>query len=274
MQTQGDRVMTEYYLQFADHYFRVLSESRARFEEQNPNQQSQPRRQYLAEATISTARASMARAPRTGWKATRSNAPRSIASRAARTPMTRMTRQQREMRDGRDDRDNARENGQRDNRGNRDTGNGRDNGNNRPHAGDRDEQRPPRLQREPYPPREAAPRAEQPRCALAVRRRRRGRAGAPAPWPSAAPRRGPASNGDGDEAQPTQIEVDRLPPAFAPSEAVAEQVEAAPAGRGRRRAASKPVDGEVLAVEGDVVVEAAPRRRRIRREGTDDNVAA
>ncbi|HET8613805.1 MAG TPA: DUF4167 domain-containing protein [Sphingomonas sp.] len=34
-QTQGDRVMTEYYLQFADHYFRVLSESRARFEEQN-----------------------------------------------------------------------------------------------------------------------------------------------------------------------------------------------------------------------------------------------
>lgn len=32
-QTQGDRVMAEYYLQFADHYFRVLSESRARFEE-------------------------------------------------------------------------------------------------------------------------------------------------------------------------------------------------------------------------------------------------
>ena len=33
---QGDRVNTEYYLQFADHYFRVLSESRARFEEQRP----------------------------------------------------------------------------------------------------------------------------------------------------------------------------------------------------------------------------------------------
>ncbi|OHT18167.1 DUF4167 domain-containing protein [Edaphosphingomonas haloaromaticamans] len=33
-QTQGDRVMTEYYLQFADHYFRVLSENRPRFEEQ------------------------------------------------------------------------------------------------------------------------------------------------------------------------------------------------------------------------------------------------
>ncbi|WP_338056380.1 DUF4167 domain-containing protein [Sphingomonas aracearum] len=40
-QMQGDRVNTEYYLQFADHYFRVLSESRARFEEANPNQQPQ-----------------------------------------------------------------------------------------------------------------------------------------------------------------------------------------------------------------------------------------
>jgi len=34
-QMQGDRVMTEYYLQFADHYFRVLNENRPRFEEQN-----------------------------------------------------------------------------------------------------------------------------------------------------------------------------------------------------------------------------------------------
>ena len=38
-QLAGDRVQTEYYLQFADHYFRVLSESRARFEEQNPRRQ-------------------------------------------------------------------------------------------------------------------------------------------------------------------------------------------------------------------------------------------
>ena len=36
MQLAGDRVQTEYYLQFADHYFRVLSEGRARFEEQRP----------------------------------------------------------------------------------------------------------------------------------------------------------------------------------------------------------------------------------------------
>ena len=33
-QLAGDRVQTEYYLQFADHYFRVLSENRSRFEEQ------------------------------------------------------------------------------------------------------------------------------------------------------------------------------------------------------------------------------------------------
>jgi Domain of unknown function (DUF4167) len=38
-QLAGDRVQTEYYLQFADHYFRVLSESRARFEDQSPRRQ-------------------------------------------------------------------------------------------------------------------------------------------------------------------------------------------------------------------------------------------
>jgi hypothetical protein len=36
-QLAGDRVQTEYYLQFADHYFRVLGESRVRFEEQRRN---------------------------------------------------------------------------------------------------------------------------------------------------------------------------------------------------------------------------------------------
>ncbi len=35
-QLAGDRVQTEYYLQYADHYFRVLNENRARFEEQRP----------------------------------------------------------------------------------------------------------------------------------------------------------------------------------------------------------------------------------------------
>ncbi len=47
-QLAGDRVQTEYYLQFADHYFRVLSESRARFDEQN-QQHRRPRDEDLDE---------------------------------------------------------------------------------------------------------------------------------------------------------------------------------------------------------------------------------
>lgn len=43
-QMQGDRVMSEYYFQFADHYFRVLSENRPRFEEQNRGRPDQPDR--------------------------------------------------------------------------------------------------------------------------------------------------------------------------------------------------------------------------------------
>ncbi len=39
-QMQGDRVNTEYYLQFADHYFRVLNDSRSRYEDQRPQSQS------------------------------------------------------------------------------------------------------------------------------------------------------------------------------------------------------------------------------------------
>ena len=37
-QMVGDRVNAEYYLQFADHYFRVLADNRARQEEQQPQQ--------------------------------------------------------------------------------------------------------------------------------------------------------------------------------------------------------------------------------------------
>jgi hypothetical protein len=41
-QLAGDRVQTEYYLQYADHYFRVLEESRSRFEQHEA--QRRPRR--------------------------------------------------------------------------------------------------------------------------------------------------------------------------------------------------------------------------------------
>ncbi len=43
-QLAGDRVQTEYYLQFADHYFRVLNETRARFEDQR-----RPRDDYMSD---------------------------------------------------------------------------------------------------------------------------------------------------------------------------------------------------------------------------------
>src|SRR3546814_13876376 len=43
-QTQGDRVTAEYYLQLADHYFRVLNEHRARPEEFRERQEGQRER--------------------------------------------------------------------------------------------------------------------------------------------------------------------------------------------------------------------------------------
>lgn len=41
-QLGGDRVQSEYYLQFAEHYFRVLGESRVRFEEQRRQRGDEP----------------------------------------------------------------------------------------------------------------------------------------------------------------------------------------------------------------------------------------
>jgi hypothetical protein len=43
-QLAGDRVQTEYYLQYADHYFRILEESRSRYEDQQGQGQGQRRR--------------------------------------------------------------------------------------------------------------------------------------------------------------------------------------------------------------------------------------
>ena len=39
-QQAGDRVLTEYYNQFADHYFRVLADTRQRYEENQPRRES------------------------------------------------------------------------------------------------------------------------------------------------------------------------------------------------------------------------------------------
>jgi len=42
----GDRVQTEYYLQFADHYFRVIADSRTQREEQRPRQERETSQDY------------------------------------------------------------------------------------------------------------------------------------------------------------------------------------------------------------------------------------
>jgi hypothetical protein len=47
----GDRVQTEYYLQFADHYFRVVADSRAQREEQRPRRDDRDDRDYGREAS-------------------------------------------------------------------------------------------------------------------------------------------------------------------------------------------------------------------------------
>ncbi len=44
--TSGDRVLAEYYMQHADHYYRVVTEFRARFEENRPRDQRSPDEQY------------------------------------------------------------------------------------------------------------------------------------------------------------------------------------------------------------------------------------
>ncbi|MBK5265341.1 MAG: DUF4167 domain-containing protein [Alphaproteobacteria bacterium] len=48
-QMQGDRVNAEYYLQFADHYFRVLADNRVRQEEQQPNRRPHDDNRYDGE---------------------------------------------------------------------------------------------------------------------------------------------------------------------------------------------------------------------------------
>ncbi|MDF7774752.1 DUF4167 domain-containing protein [Sphingomonas sp. AOB5] len=115
-QMQGDRVNTEYYLQFADHYFRVLAETRSRFEENNPGQQ-QPRHQNGTDDF----------ADDFGFEAEgdRDDQPRGDEG------GQREDRDHRGNREDRDNRGNGREaRGDREGRGNRDTGrdNSRDNG--------------------------------------------------------------------------------------------------------------------------------------------------
>ena len=107
-QRQGDRVNTEYYLQFADHYFRVLSETRSRFEEQN--QQRRPREdmdgndddfEYGAEGEQAQQQQPEARQQREPREPRENRAPRG----EGRDYREREPRESREIREGREGRD-------------------------------------------------------------------------------------------------------------------------------------------------------------------------
>ena len=75
-QLQGDRVLTEYYLQFSDHYFRIVAENRARFEERSSEDgfdgdpedygRGQPSEQQDDGYSASEARQEQPRQPRRG----------------------------------------------------------------------------------------------------------------------------------------------------------------------------------------------------------------
>jgi hypothetical protein len=75
-QLAGDRVQTEYYLQFADHYFRVLGETRSRFEEQRRGREDYDEDEDLDDEVMEADgddRPEPRRAPRDGERRTRRN---------------------------------------------------------------------------------------------------------------------------------------------------------------------------------------------------------
>ena len=218
-QTQGDRVMTEYYLQFADHYFRVLSESRSRFEEQNPNQQ-QRRPRYDNEDFDGDGMDD-------GEGMDEGNEPEAREPQQEQ-PQYRRDRGEREERGNQDrpyqqDRGNGQDRGNQE-RGNQERGNREDRGNRR----ERPAYREP-VAAAPAPAADAPveqPVAAAPEQAVEAPKPRRGRP----------PKK--VAEAQAEETSP-KIEVDRLPPSFSvASEDVAEGEEPAPRRRRTRRAAS------------------------------------
>lgn len=178
-QMQGDRVNTEYYLQFADHYFRVLAETRSRFEENNPNANQQPRRMPSTDLEDEDF----------DYDAETGN--RSDEPRAEQQP--REDRGDRQQREGRDDRGPREERQHRDDRGDRPQREGRGDRDRNQDRGDRNQDRNNRANgngyangnhrdaREGFTPAEgnrgdegprAEPGEEQPRRARTVRPRR------------------------------------------------------------------------------------------------------
>lgn len=258
-QRASDRVNTEYYLQFADHYFRVLSEQRGRFEDQ-PQQPRRPRDEFdyegddeFGEEGDPIRAGEQGEAPRTDRDAPRSD------------------------RDGprpdRDSRPADRDERPREARGNRENGDARAD-NNRPEGGrrewrDRDDRGPQRngpvrndvvrndvvrndvrTDSRPGEPEQVAGqrRAEPIAAGESLEQRAEDVIAADRPLDPPGRRRGRpprdvARDDAGDVAEPSGFEADRLPPAL--TVPANDEGEALP----RRRRARRPVDDTPTAAE-------------------------
>jgi hypothetical protein len=213
-QLSGDRVQTEYYLQFADHYFRVHSDFRARQEEKNGGQQD-----------------------------------RNDRHREVRGVEDFDAHDDTDLDEGQGDSDGERE----DNRGERDNRNERNERNDRNDRGDRNQNRGNRRDRDENDgnrqPRERAERAERSERPERVEAEARDEDVAPAEAkPARAPRRSPRRPRDEDEGG-AGIDSAVLPPAIGrpapePVAEDAEAAEAAPKPRKRRTLAARSSDVE------------------------------
>lgn len=233
-QMQGDRVNTEYYLQFADHYFRVLSESRSRFEEQQPrprrdDYQNQSDDDYADEGERA-GNDDQRPAPEPIFAMRETNAQRDFGDSDGDAPDgNRAERAERPYRAGRQDRAERPERGDRQERTDRpERVERQERMEPRPHRADRAEriERPDQAERterpaiverdeeQPRPRRGRPPRVERPEASAAGQGPAvRVEAEAPAPAEDAPPlarRRGRPPKVNPVE----QIEVDRLPPSF------------------------------------------------------------
>jgi len=252
-QMQGDRVNTEYYLQFADHYFRVLAETRSRFEEnrrQNGGAPYEEDEQEYDEDGEPIARPEPRQAeprqqePRqsngNGYNGQNGNQDRQ--DRQDRGAQDRGNRQnegpngnqQSGQQSGQydDERPRSRNNGYEGNndRYARDDRNGNDRGNRAPYAQD-DEDRAPRREAQPQrEQREAPVRQEAPRQEAAVEA---------APAVQERPRRGRPPRRPVEEEAPALFEADLLPPSLSISAVVPDEAEEKPRRRRGRPPASE-----------------------------------
>jgi hypothetical protein len=209
-QQSGDRVLTEYYLQFSDHYFRVLADTRARFEE------NQPRREGGSDND----------APQ-NYDGTDDSDDAFDGDEFDPRPQSRVQAPQAQPRYDREQQpQEARDDGDRDNRPRRDygdrprTNNG--NGQDRAPRDDYRQERAPREERpredrprEDRPRQERAPREERPREDRPVRRER------------------PPRVEREDAPEEATLSIDLLPPAIAITPVVDSEEPTAPKRRGR-----------------------------------------